>query len=94
MDAIAKLEAEDYSNAIDGLLHVKSKISVNEFTDDYFRVCQMLIACASAEKDEELLIQNFEESFLILEKMSKDPKEVFKTGFELAHIYIYFMRLK
>lgn len=54
----------------------------------------MIIVCAGVQKDEELLMAHYEEAYLIMDRLAKDPRAVLKFEIQLARLYVFFMRLK
>ena len=88
------LENNDLINAMKILLQIKSEISLNNDPWQYVKVCRLIIYCTSLNGYQDSMVENLEEVFLILQKISKDQNEIFKVAQQLVKIYIQDLRAK
>jgi hypothetical protein len=93
-ESILIFESQDYETAIKRLITLKKNLNVNQDPELYLKTCQLLVSCATILGYQDLLIENFEEFYLISSFKNEDSELLFSLEQKLASLYIHDMNLE
>lgn len=88
-EAIMLIQNQQFDQAVDILLDLKQSTDVNTDTDNYLKICQLIISCGGSEGKEDLFLDNLEEVYLISSATSANPGLLFDLETKLMRFYLF-----